>query len=468
MNKEKLELKQRREESSRYLVDLRMWQTDVRPGEWQLEHSPPFVRHGLRLAHDVRCGDMKCVSPSKLIRGQSQKQRPDFVYDYLICKDDAVLLAICLEDREPGFDSSMLLPGLTVLVSSEEAFFEGQIDPVLDRLDKVVRQELERGANWQCPLRPCSRRLLELMRREWLVEDYPREGLLPTDYGVLLGAIQVSWAGSSQIMCTPRTARRLWERFTPREQPSPSPHPDKLPLAERLQVSRKGLFCHEQEASGLVQTLRDIPLKEYMMGFTEKLEGLQNGLPSRCCRTYGTAAQAISQLLKSPDEDRQDTAIELMLKLVSPLLEDDKILRMGGRGINIAERAPIYPPERYQKLWGRRELDLHALPSQRSPQTFQSRMHTLSMSGFFQGVELLSKSSYPRWLAQSLTYQLGLKDRERYIDLLWLGVDRIRNDDQDHGLKLIYLLAIEPFCMLRPDNDNDQRHEERMEKNNEL
>ena len=468
MGQEMIKPVQQREKDSRYLVDMHMWQTDVRPGERRLMRSSAFAQYGLRLARNVKFSDMKCCSRFKTVAEQARKQRPDFVYDYLICKEDNAVLAICLEDREPGFREFMSLPGLTVMRSSEEAFSEGKVALIQNVLNRVAQQEQERGPNWQCPLRPCSKGLLSLLERQWLVESDPEEGLIPTDYGLLLGVTQVSWSGGTRVMCTPKTAQRLWKRFKEREQPEPAPPREEISLEERLQASRKGLFLHGQEAARLVREVMDIPLKEYMTGFTEALEAIKNALPDRSCRTYATAAQAIAGLLKSPDDKRQDTGMDLMLKLVSPLLEDDKIIRLGGRGLDIARRAPSYPAERYQKYWGWKPQSFLTQTADRASTTMAERLFRLPMTGFFQGVGLLAGSSYPQWLAESLTYQLGLKGRPRYIDLLWLGIERIRSEDLDFGLKLIYLLAIEPYCMIPAEEDNNLPHKERTETNNEL
>ena len=70
---------------------------------------------------------------------------------------------------------------------------------------------------------------------------------------------------------------------------------------------------------------------------------------------------------------------------------------------------------------------------------------------FFQGVSALTRLGYPRWLSQTLRRQLGLMPRSAYAELITLANHKLDEDDSQMwglGIRLLYLLLIEPYCLI--------------------
>ena len=197
----------------------------------------------------------------------------------------------------------------------------------------------------------------------------------------------------------------------------------KIPLSQRFQALKSGLFSNGIHSAALVRSMMNVPLVDYMEEYQEELEALLDGLPRRC-ETYGEAAWEVELLLQNREIETYKKAVEMMHILSFPLVTEGKAA--------IAAR------------WAPRALE------RKRPQSFSTTMMTITQKGFFQGVELLTKSHYPQWLSGVLKSVYELSDGFTYADLLCHASDMFQKDDgRSYGIQLFYLLLIQPFSLIR-------------------
>lgn len=438
---------------TRWPLNMRFASYDVRPGEQALTESDLFYAQGLRLLCGVNLQDVSIRNPERFRR---QELLPDCLVDYLVCKGDAVLLAIHLTDRDAWYGKFFHVPGLSVAEITGQQFSDGDVETILVSLENILQSPVH---PWFCRLQPCPPALTESMRQNVLLEQ-EREGLAPTEYGMCCGLVRVVQFGCQQAMCSARTARKL-PKLLAQMPPQASPQ-DKIPFDSLLQAYRSGLDPSGQVNADLVQEVMDMPISAYMDGFPDELAQLKGGL-SQQCRTYGDVAHGIYELLhKSGCEDSDEAyerGMELMRALAAPTLEDRKVLNAGRRKVSglsdeLANR--YYKPRDIKEIRSFSDC----ISSTRAKLPAGMRLACTPHAGFFQGVGILARSGYPAWVSKTLRSYMSLDGRYLYMDLIAtadMDLEREHPMYQSLGARLLYLLLIEPYCMITEKNQKESK-----------
>lgn len=430
---------------------------DPQAGERALAESELFRREHLRLLCGAVCADLSapegdCQWPRVL-----QRER----LDYLVCRGDAVLLAIEITDRDAWRGSHARLDGCLTFRTSASPFSKGEVGEILAMLEAVTA----RGdpPEWYCHLEPCPPELTgELFRQSML--ECRREGTAPTEYGSLYGGlIRVFQDGRSQAMCTARTARRLPVLLAADREPALS-RQDGIPFQQLLADYRAGVSSDEGRSGELVGRVGEMTLEAWMRGLPDQLRQMRALLPDWCV-TFEDAALATRDMLCNGDWERYYQGVELMRLMAATLRGDQTMVNAVRLGRRVTGRRPDNMPKRYQSEEG----------SIRPLQSFQDRISRLNrwlpdsarlamgtQERFFQGVAALTRSGYPRWLAGMLRTYLELPPRCPYVDLLHMAEDSLDKDDQwmqDVGVHMLYLLLIEPYCLIAQEKKRHDRKE---------
>ena len=183
------------------------------------------------------------------------------------------------------------------------------------------------------------------------------------------------------------------------------------------------------------------------------------------CVTFEDAALATRDMLCNGDWERYYQGVELMRLMAATLRGDQTMVNAMRLGRRVTGRRPDNMPKRYQSEEG----------SIRPLQSFRDRISRLNrwlpdsarlamgtQERFFQGVAALTRSGYPRWLAGMLRAYLELPPRCPYVDLLHMAEDSLDKDDQwmqDVGVHMLYLLLIEPYCLIAQEKKRHDRKE---------
>ena len=435
-------------------LDMRFTKRDIHSGEQSLENEEPFYEHGLRLLYNVRLSDLSQDANA----GKQQHQTLSGVFDYLICKGDAVLMAIRLTNRAPWYGKFLYVPDLPVAEISSNEFAQGNIENILTVLDTVLHGTAP--PVWYCHLQYCPSELIEPMQNKMLLETLASGDIVPTEYGMCSGLVRVSQYGRLFSMCSQQTAQSL-PTLLDAEELRDIPQRDRIPFDELLQAYRCGLSCNGQTSAELVRDIMDMPLTEYMDGFPTELARLQSEFPEQC-DTYGDAARNIYRLLHAPNNDQYLLGVSLMRDLSQPPLEDKKIREAMQMGRRVVGREPDWLPERYQKIYTNREIRSFSdcIDSVRKKLPASTRLAFTPLASFFQGVSLLSQSRYPRWLSDALQSYLCLSGRCQYADLLSLADYKMQEEDNWSiclSIRLLYLLLIEPYCLIQENNSSKEK-----------
>ena len=416
---------------------------NVRRGEEALDETDLFHAKGLELLCDVSPADLRAVSDGASWHQQNSGSR----FDYLVRRGENVLLAIHLTDRDTWYNNFCRLPDLAVAEITCKRFAEGDVEEILDQLEQLLRENSPPA--WQCPLNSCSPKLTEaLMARVFLERDVDGS-LTPTEYGAASGLVRVRCCGTSRTMYSARMAPHLPELLAPL--PPAPPAKDRIPFDELVRNYSTGLARDENASAALVAAVDKMPLEKYMDGFPEELEDLQRNLPGQC-DTYGEAARAIWAMLHTADDQTYTQGVLLMRDLAAPPIKDCTMANAVRMGTRIMGRGPDYMPNRYKTTTRpgivcsfkdcvgiQRELPAGIQLAQTPQETF------------FQGVSALTRLGYPRWLSQTLRRQLGLMPRSAYAELITLANHKLDEDDSQMwglGIRLLYLLLIEPYCLI--------------------
>lgn len=375
------------------------------------------------------------------------REEDEPVFPYLLCQGERVLLAVEL-DNGP---SAPRVEGLPVKRVSGEDFAQGQVDTLL-RLARELARTGKTGA-WCCAPQPLPDGLPELLEGQGMLERGPW-GLLPTDYGVRSGLVRALEGGNWETLCTPRGLKRLTGLLSARP---PQPDPDgPIPFRELLRRSQQGLGRSDLRGTRAVERVHTMPMDEFMYGFPDQLDRLREFLGSEC-GTYGQTAGAIYRLLHSGQEVLREMGGELMGLLAEPTLDDARIVAAARVGRRVTGSDPDHWPPRYC-------CRKDELPSA-APLTLERRVARLagrrpgsmdmtfaSQESFFRGAAQLAGSVYPLWRAAELRRSLNLRSGIRYVDLL-SGAESYQqsgdNDCRRLGLRIYYLLLIEPFRLIQ-------------------
>ena len=259
-------------------LDMRFTKRDIHSGEQSLENEEPFYEHGLRLLYNVRLSDLSQDANA----GKQQHQTLSGVFDYLICKGDAVLMAIRLTNRAPWYGKFLYVPDLPVAEISSNEFAQGNIENILTVLDTVLHGTAP--PVWYCHLQYCPSELIEPMQNKMLLETLASGDIVPTEYGMCSGLVRVSQYGRLFSMCSQQTAQSL-PTLLDAEELRDIPQRDRIPFDELLQAYRCGLSCNGQTSAELVRDIMDMPLTEYMDGFPQSWPDCRVNSPSNVTHT---------------------------------------------------------------------------------------------------------------------------------------------------------------------------------------
>lgn len=419
---------------------------DICDGEQALVRSEVFQTLGLQLLCGVRFGDLSRDGELP----QSRRAHNEFL-DYLICRDDTVLAAVHLTNRDVCYGMFPRIEGLAVAVITEESFAQGNITAVLGTLAAA----LQRGFSpvWTCRLQPCGTELLAALANDVLVERQSNGNVVPTEYGMFRGLVRVRTATGQSTRCSPRTAQRLQARLRYSRPPQRAPARRALPFEDVLRLYHSGLHRNGQVSAQLVQDMMEMPLQEYMNGFPDEWEQLQSIL-SQPDATYAEAACKIYTLLHASDNDRYLQGVDLMQALAVPPILDRKVIHAVQTGSWSQSRAESFIPERYTKTANPGRI--HSFQDCIQEMCFQMpagmRLASDTLSSFFQGVSILAQSDYPYWLNFTLRRRFHLAGRDLYPKLISLADHKLQEEgdswSRGMGIRLLYLLLIEPFCLI--------------------
>ena len=425
-------------------LNISLESPDLRPGEEALTDTDLFSAKGLTLLCGVSPADLQSAGPGS---SPWQRQGPGSRFDYLVCRNSDVLLAIHLVDRDTWYDNLCHLPDLAVAETTCGRFAKGDVSDILDQLEQILRKN--RPPAWRCPLESCSPELTEALMDRVLLEQDIEGGVAPTEYGEASGLVRVRCSGVCRTMYSARLAPRLPELLSPRP-PAPAAG-DRLPFDKLMRLCRTGLARDENTSAALVAAVDGMPLEKYMDGFPEELEELQSGLPGGC-DTYGEAARAIWAMLYTANDQAYTQGIILMRDLAAPPLGDRTVANAVRMGVRVTGRPPDYMPGRY-----RTSLRPGAIRSfadcvgRRQELPAGIRLAQTPQEAFFQGVGALARLEYPGWLSRTLRDRLGLTPRSTYGELVALANNKLEEDDTwtwGLGIRLLCLLLIEPYCLI--------------------
>lgn len=434
---------------TRWPLNMVFQERSIRPGEQALEQSELFRARRLRLLCGVRLSDLHSSVYDEAWYRPAGENR----YDYLICREDQVLLGLRLTDREPQEETFFYVPDLPVVELTMSQMALGQVEEVLAGLQEVLNEAVQQV--WHCRLAPCPPELTEPLLREVLLETQSNGDIAPTEYGMDNGLVRVWQNGRTSAFCSPETGQHLSELLAA-EPPGAVPHRDRIPFEDRLSTYRSGLSCNAQASADLVRKVMDLPLEAYMDGFPEELKRLQRTLPGQC-GTYAEAARGIYSLLHSPIDELHEEGVILMRDLAVPLLDDENIKN----SIRPGRSAPGRLPERYLKTEAVGEPQSFAdhVSAVRRKLPVAIRLAFAPQEQFFQGVGVLAESRYPQWHSLMLRRCMELPARYRYVDLLKMADYEFQQGDEDSwdtGTWLFYLLLIEPYCLISQRKEQKQ------------
>lgn len=443
-------------------LNLRFTERDIRFGEHLLEISDEFLYNRLRLLYNVNLRDLTQDTDAQ----QSQDRLPYSMLDYLICKDDNVLLAIHVTNRMTWYGRFIRVPGLPVVETTAQKLVEGNVADILETLETIV--EAKAPPVWSCRLAPCPPKLTEALLEGVLLEQQRDGSLLPTEYGACQGLVQVREPdGSRRTLCTPQTALRLQAQLSNEERRklSEGTPEDRVGFQVILNLYRSGLSIHGYDNAKLVQEVMDMPLEQYMDGFPAELSQLEEALSGQGA-TYGQAALEIAEMLQSAtdsDDEQYQLGVDLMRCLAAPPLSDLSIFNGIQMGRSLLGRNPDTLPQRYRKLVVPKPIHSFSDCLSRTTQVLPAniRLSMVPMAGFFQGVSILSESAYPLWLGQILPAYLKEGGRCTYAWLLHLADCCMQYEDNSWfmslGPRLFYLALIEPYCLIQKNNCHSER-----------
>lgn len=427
---------------TRYPLNMSFNNFDARLGELTLSRSALFRSNGLKLLCGVSLSDVRPADDANIWHEQATRN----LLDYLVCRDDGVLLAINVSDRDPCRGDCVRVPDLPTAETTRGQFEQGDVADILAQLDTILREG--DSPVWYCRLQPYPAELAEQLFAEVLLETQANGNVAPTDYGMCIGLVKVLRNGRCSTLCTRQTAEWL-PQFLQDNRPRVTPDNERLPFEEHLKAFRSGLLSNGQNGARLVQEVMDTPLEEYMDGFPEELATLRQSLSDQCT-TYGEAAYTIYSMLHSPDEVLFDEGVALMRLLAAPPLEDRKIMNAMRLG-RVSGRAPDRMPERYRRGGEVCEKQSFEACISRIRQQLPTSMKLTfgTQESFFQGVGVLAGSGYPQWLSGALRMFCEVSTRYKYVDLLDLANDWFRKEEsRDFGIRLLYLLLIEPYRLI--------------------
>ena len=429
-------------------LDIRFTACDIQAGEQALDRSELFCDNNLRLL----CGVwLSALSPAS---GPGKGQPlPSRLIDYLVCKGNTVLMAVRLTDRAPKYGEFLYIPDLPVAEITSKQFTKGNVGAVLSHLRKIL--EKPASPAWFCRLRPCPSSLISPMLRHVLLETTDSGDTVPTEYGMCSGIVQVLQYGRRCAMCSPQALRNLPHLLTD-EVPWGAAEGDKIPFADLLSAYRSGRSCNGRTSAALVQEVMDMPLAEYMDGFPRELQELQDALPGQC-GTYAQAAMGIYRLLHTLCGETYNLGVDLMQNLAQPPLEDKKIADAVQMGRRVTGRGPDDLPGRYRKAQQERKIRSFSdcICDTRKKLPAGMRLTSMPQASFFQGVGLLSQSRYPSWLSDALSTDLSIAGRCPYGEVLQLAEYNLQEENawtRGLGVRLLYLLLIEPCCLIHENN----------------
>ena len=427
---------------------------DSRCGEQALADSDFFRRCGLRLLCGVTPYDM--ISDKDI--GPWCDQPEKYLLDYLVCKDDAVLLAIDITDRDPCRGIRISVPELPTAELTGEEFSQGGAAEILTQLENLLKSEED--PVWYCSLQPVPGELTQKLFDEVLLETLSNGDTVPTEYGMCIGLVRVLQGSHSSAMCSRRTADWLPD-FIEMHQPVITPSSARLPFEERLARFRSGLSVSDESGVRLVREVLDTPLDEYMDGFSEELSKLRECLSDQCT-TYGEAAYKIYSMIHYRDEALFEEGVTLMRTLAMPHLVDQKMMNSILYGRRVFGRDPDHMPERYQSSGENCTYQsfegcaMHC--SRKVPVSMKLTGGT--QESFFRSVSILTRKNYLKWLSNALRAFLELPGRYSYGDMLRDADVCFRKDNEwEHGLgvQLFYLLLIEPYYLIYQQFEQNQK-----------
>lgn len=430
---------------TRWPLNMRyIYRYDISPGERALVEGFPFCGGHLRLLCGVQLSDLSWMART----GAKQKPMPHGAYEYLICREEEVLLAIHLSDlgAEELMGPFIYVAGLPVVETDMERFARGDVIDILDELEDILRHKA--APVWNCRLQACPPELVEPMFREQMLEVESGGDTVPTLYGSCKGLVRVVERSGQSTMCTQRTAQSIQVCLSGCGRPAVSCRKERLlPFEERLKRHCEGLLWDDSISAQMVREVMDLPLREYMAGFPQELEELEERLP-RQCGTYSEAACAVYDLLHKSCDELYELGIDLMLHLAAPPLEDEKIAQAVRMGRRIVGRDPDHMPERYHR--DRKGTSFHDLVNS-SGTAPGIRLAMGTQASFFQGVGVLAGSAYPGWRSHAIQTCLALGRRCGYGELLQLASLKLSDDNPWYvglGTHLMYTLLIEPFYLI--------------------
>ncbi len=404
------------------------------------------------------------------------------IFDYLVCKNECVLLAVNLAVEKDALTLPLTLPCLRVItldrgkVDSHDILQEilgtlesmGLFDPFADC--HFVASE----GWWQFPGRPIDAQQTRTFVREQLLYEYvpfkaPSRSTIqvwfPTPYGEDCGlmagcVVQSSGAVCYGTYCASRGRARLEELLAWKKTLPDEVQQQKQPLEQRLRRLNAGRPGNRAHSAALVRQIADSRLDDFLKDFPEELAAVRRMMPSLpsdatyqdvaaiCCRLSLPEKEAPYRLANSTIHTIEGT----MNCLIKPLLPP-------------GQNGTVQPAEQDSGAPSNPETDggppkkipfaerLDRMKSDREPHFSRD----MSIACFLEGVSILARSKYPEWLLRKLAQHYNAPDHYPLSLMLLHSENLIGSGDEEagdtydyygSGRALQFQLLIEPFYLI--------------------
>ena len=192
-------------------------------------------------------------------------------FDCLVCKGDAVLLAVEFNARDAWLGPAPAVPGLETVAVSLEELTKPDVSRVTDAIWQQLR--LQSPPLWRCKLKKLTASQMARLEDECMLESVSdsgrRIGGVPspygTDMGIVLAYLPTSTPGRYRRVpvCSARTGARLRAMLaSPPDEAQPTDGP--IPLAVRLARHRGGLPSDPRRSAQLVRRMADMRMSDYL------------------------------------------------------------------------------------------------------------------------------------------------------------------------------------------------------------
>lgn len=412
------------------------------PGEQALISSSLFCKYGLSLYCGVLLCDLEYADG-----GSPWDEHDDrYLMDYLICQGDNVIMSIQVTDRDQWRGEPLHLDDLCFAEISAAQMECADIVHILTTLESLLQRD--EPAVWQCCIREVPREYIGRLEEGQLLE-LQDSVVQPTEYGMCMGLVRVLSSTQHTTLCSCSTAEYLMAMLDNCAQRN-AIHLQ-FPFAQRIEALSSGVYCSAANGAKVVREMKDLPLVDYLHVFPKELETLRR-LSPKLCGTYGEAACMIYDMIHSGHKPTVDNGVTLLKALaVPPVVHCDAMASVQSTS-HAYFPAPSGPDRQRAGLEARVNRLMRSV-------SLCTTLSFVTMKSFFQGVGFLAQTGYPDWLAGALQTAYELPDEFIYARFLCHGYKLLQQeDDAQEGLRLLYLLMIEPFQLIRQ-NSSPRRKE---------